>query len=176
MRLRRMLAVLAIVVFGGVPAALAVSADPFGAGGGRRPDLASGDEFINDGRRSPGRTARGTCCWDVFRDASSDDQLAVYERCGSGPVTWQRTVLTDGDRRRDARRACGSRATGPRWRRGASTGGGTIRHYSSVRPPGGAWGAPQLIVSDPKSPSCSSRSATPATRSRPGRTASPAGT
>ena len=28
------------------------------------------------------------------------------------------------------------------------TGGGTTTHYSSVRPPGGTWGAPQTVVSD----------------------------
>ena len=32
------------------------------------------------------------------------------------------------------------------WR--GDDGGGTLTHYSSVRPPGGAWGAPQVIVSD----------------------------
>src|SRR4051812_30856928 len=93
MRLRRMLPVVAIAVFGAVP--VAVAADPFGA-----PETADPVfrpySFFNEISPFFGADASGNVMLaSLFRDARSNDQFAVYERCGAGPVTWQRTVLTD---------------------------------------------------------------------------------
>ncbi len=147
MRLRRLLPVIAIVVFGGVPAALAVTADPFGAPETADPVFRP-RTFFNDiapffGADASGNVLLGT----IYRDASSDDQFAVYERCGGAPVSWQRTVLTNegnGILPVGLRVAPNGTAMAM-WR---VTGGGTTTHYSSVRPPGGTWGAPQTVVSD----------------------------
>ena len=136
-------------MIGAVPAgAAALSADPFGAPEIADPTWHPATNFT-DGVPFAGADGAGNVLLATIyrKNASADDQLAVLERCGSGPVTWQRTVLTDVAGGVTPGRLLVSRdgtalAT---WR---VAGGGTVRHYSSVRPPGGVWGEPQLIVSD----------------------------
>ena len=144
---RRLILMTAIVVLGAVPTALAVSADPFGPVEVADPTWRPGS-FFSDASPFVGSDASGNVLLGtIHRDANSDDQFAVYERCGSGPVTWQRTVLTDVD---DGIVPLGLRvaANGTAMAVWSVSGSGSTTHYSAVRPPGGAWGAPQPIMSD----------------------------
>jgi hypothetical protein len=146
MKARRLsLAVAALLTLGAVPVALA--ADPFGA-----PETADSffrpGTFFNDASPFFGADASGSVLLaTVHRDARSDDQFAVYERCGAAPASWQRTVLTDND---GGIAPIGLRvaANGTAMAVWSVDAGGTIAYHSAVRPPGGAWGAPQVIVSD----------------------------
>ena len=90
----------------------------------------------------------GTPCWPRRTGIRAATTVAVYERCGAGPATWQRTVLTDatdGVAPTHSLRVGRDGTAMVVWR---VTEGGTPKHYSRTRPPGGAWGAPQLIVAD----------------------------
>ena len=87
----------------------------------------------------------GNAMWASFaRNDDSDDQMAIYERCGTA---WTRTLLgtaSDTNRMNGLRVAPDGTAMAV-WEDQEQ---GTVVHYSAVRPPGGAWGAPQTIVSD----------------------------
>ena len=124
--------------------------------------------------------------WDVYRTArcsapmppetryslsfartSGETQVAVYERCGDDVEP-----DTVGPPANDFLVSLGLKVARRRHRDGRLAGrrrGGRSTYYSAVRPPGGAWGAPQVIVADRRSPTCSSRSATLARRSPSGR-------
>jgi hypothetical protein len=139
MRLPRILTIAAVGVFGVVPAALAVMADPFGG-----PEVADPTwrpaTFFTDGTPFFGADNAGNALLGtIYRDSSSDDQMAVYERCGTGPVTWQRTVLSDVDGGviPSGLRIASNGTAMAVWR---VSSGGSVTHYSSVRPPGGQWG------------------------------------
>src|SRR4051794_10272276 len=133
MRPRRVFAVVGVIVIGAVPAgAVALSADPFGAPEIADPTWRPATNFT-DGVPFAGADGAGNMLLATIyrKPVSADDQLAVLERCGSGPVTWQRTVLTDAAGGVTPGRLLVSRngtalAT---WR---VAGGGTVRHYSSV--------------------------------------------
>ncbi len=147
MRLRRLSLTFAIALFVGVPAALAVTADPFGPVEVADPTWHPATNFNSSspfvGADASGDLLLGT----IFRDSKSNDQFAVLERCGSGPVTWQRTVLTtatNGVTPEGLRVAADGTAMAV-WR---VSGGGATTHYSAVRAPGGTWGPQQEIVSD----------------------------
>ncbi|WP_211233020.1 hypothetical protein [Solirubrobacter soli] len=144
MRLRRLLPAIAIVVFGVVPAALAVSADPWGAvevadSTTRPPGL------FNDDASQLAVDANGNALWASFaRNSKGDDQLAIYERCGT---TWQRTLL--------GTPAANFFGTGIEFAANGTAmavwrveDGNTDTHYSAIRGPGGSWEQPQTIVSD----------------------------
>ena len=91
--LRRIALVAAIGVLGAVPVALAVSADPFGA-----PEVVDPILRPLDGV-SPvlGADADGNAYWYAFiRDQQSDDQPAVYERCGATAASWKPTIVGPG--------------------------------------------------------------------------------
>ena len=108
-----------------------------------RPATLFNSESPFGGSDAGGNVLLGT----ISRDSSSDDQFAVLERCGSAPVTWKRTVLTDID---NEITPVGLRvaANGTAMAIWGVSGSGSITHYSSVRPPGGTWGPAQVIVSD----------------------------
>ena len=76
---------------------------------------------------------------------SGDDQIAVFERCGA---TWQRQLVGTPQENwlGEGIRVTPDGTAMVVWR--GDNAGGTLTHYSSVRPPGGTWGAPQVIVSD----------------------------
>src|ERR1044072_3459911 len=90
MRLRRILPVLAIAVLGVVPAALAVSADPWGPAEVADPTSWPPGLF-GDPAAQLAVDGDGNALWASFpRNTQGDDQPAIYERCGT---TWQRTLL-----------------------------------------------------------------------------------
>lgn len=62
MRIRPLLLTIAIAVFGGVPAALAVLADPFGPVEVADPTWRPGSLF-DDAAPLAGADGAGTCCW-----------------------------------------------------------------------------------------------------------------
>ena len=143
MKLRPLLPLIAIAVFGGVPAAAAFTADPFGP------------VEIADSVYHPATNYRGNPPF-VGSDGSGNvllgtifqGQLAVHERCGPGPVTWQRTVLStaSGGVEPVSVQVAADGTAMAVWNKRTS---GVTTHYSVVRPPGGTWGAPQPIVADP---------------------------
>ena len=89
--------------------------------------------------RSLGVDAAGNALFATFdRATNGDDQVAVYERCGT---TWNRKLVGS-----PANNFFGyGMQVAPDgtamavWR--ADDAGGTLTYYSSVRPPGGAWGS-----------------------------------
>jgi hypothetical protein len=145
MRLGRLLPAVAIVVFGAVP--VAVAADPFGAVEVADPLYAPGALTVSQpffGADSTGDTLLAS----GYRPPGKKDQLAVYERCGGPPAVWQRTVLTDAANGVAANHALRVGRDGTAMVAWNVTEGGMYKHYSRTRPPGGAWGEPQLIVAD----------------------------
>ena len=145
---RELFAVVGVVVFGAVPAALALTADPFGA---PRSPIRRGIRRRSSPTRAVRRapTARGTCCSATI---SRDAQLGRSVRGPRALRRWPGDVAADRAVQRRRRRRCRARLVVARdgtamatWRVARRR---DARHYSSVRPPGGAWGAPQLIVAD----------------------------
>jgi hypothetical protein len=143
MRFALLAPVLALLV--AAPVALAVTADPFGPvevvdAGGRPGDLIFDGPLI-------GVDGAGNALWAGYaRDAESgDDQMAVFERCGT---TWNRTLL--GAPQENwigvGLRVAPDGTAMAVWRGDAAT--GTSTYSSSVRLPGEAWGAPQTIVAE----------------------------
>src|SRR5690348_11222318 len=89
MSLRRLLPIVAIVVFGAVPVALA--ADPFGAPEVADPVMRAGFSDFPDDAPVIGVDGAGNAVLaSSFHDAKGNEQLAIYGRCGT---TWQRTLL-----------------------------------------------------------------------------------
>jgi hypothetical protein len=133
--------VLALVV--SVPVSAAVMADPFGPvevvdPGGRPGDLVYNGPVL-------GVDGAGGALWLGYaREAGgSDDQAAVFERCGS---TWVRSLLGTPQKNwvGEGIQVAPDGTAMVVWR--GDDGTGTMTHYSSVREPGGSWGAPQTIV------------------------------
>ena len=87
----------------------------------------------------------GNALWATLDRASGDDQMAVYERCGT---TWNRSLLgSPGNNFTGSGLKVAPNGTAMAvWE--ADDASGTLTHYSSVRAPGGMWGAPQVIVAD----------------------------
>ena len=147
MRLRRIALAIALIVFGVVPAAVALTADPFGPVEVADPTWHPGS-FFNGGQRPfVGADGAGNVLLATAFRSGGNDQLAVYERCGAGPVTWQRTVLTSAAKGVESQsmRVARDGTAMVVWR---VSEGGTQKHYSRTRPPGGAWEEPQEIVTD----------------------------
>lgn len=127
-----------------VPVAVAVTADPFGPiemiDQGERPgDLVYNGPVL-------GVDGAGNALWLGYaRDSHGDDQAEVFERCGT---TWNRSVLgtPQGNWLGEGIRVAPDGTAMVVWR--GDDENETTTHYSSVRPPGGAWGAPQVIVSE----------------------------
>jgi hypothetical protein len=146
--LRRIVLLATLGGLGAVPVALAVSADPFGAIEVADPTFRPKPRF-NDNATVLGVDGAGSALLATLaRNAQGSEQLAVYERCGSAAVTWERTLLgtpVQNFEPGDLKVARDGTALAT-WNVDS---GGTITHYSSVRPPGGAWGSPQVIVADP---------------------------
>ena len=139
---RRLLLALALTVAVATPAA-ALIADPFGAIEVADPTGRPG-ELIYDGP-SLAVDGAGNAAWIGYARTSGDDQMAVFERCGA---TWQRKLVGTPQENwlGEGIRVTPDGTAMVVWR--GDDAGGTLTHYSSVRPPGGAWGAPQVIVSD----------------------------
>jgi hypothetical protein len=138
--------VLAVVVFGAVPAALAVSADPWGAAETVDPTYRPPGLFNDDASRLA-VDGSGNALWASFaRNSKGDDQPAIYERCGT---TWQRTLLGTPVEHffGTGLEIAGNGTAMAVWRVEDDT-TDTATHYSVVRPPGGTWGQPQVIVTD----------------------------
>ena len=76
-----------------VPVAGALMADPFGPSEIADPTWQPRPLFVDTapvlGVDGAGNALLGT----LARNAQGNEQLAVYERCGSGPATWTRTLL-----------------------------------------------------------------------------------
>src|SRR3954454_6098940 len=95
--LRRIVLLATLGGLGAVPVALAVSADPFGSIEVVDPVFRPKPLF-NDDASVLGVDGAGNALWaSLARNAQGKDQLGIYERCGSGPVTWQRTLLGTAD-------------------------------------------------------------------------------
>src|ERR1700742_3259256 len=91
--LRRTVLLAALGGFVGVPVALAMSADPFGSIEVVDPKYRPKPLF-NDDASVLGVDGAGNALWaTIAQNAQGNGQMAVYERCGSGPVTWNRTLL-----------------------------------------------------------------------------------
>ena len=131
----------------GVPVALAMSADPFGSIEVADPTFRPKPRF-NDNATVLGVDGAGNALLlTLARNAQGREQLAVYERCGNAPVTWDRTLLGTAVQNFEPGDLKVAR-DGTAMASWSVRTGGTITHYSSVRPPGGTWGAPQVIVAD----------------------------
>src|SRR3954471_6384076 len=87
--LRRIVLLATLGGLGAVPVALAVSADPFGSIEVVDPTYRPRPLF-NDDASVLGVDGAGNALWATI---ASNAQTAIYERCGSAPVTWNRTVL-----------------------------------------------------------------------------------
>jgi hypothetical protein len=131
-----------VAVLIGVPVALAAMADPFGA-----PEVSDPkwwpSEFASPILRAD---ADGHAYWLSFiRNEDGDDQVAVYERCGG--TTWTPTLIgTPADNLYVVGMQVAANGTAMvLW--SVSTSQSTT-FYSAVRPPGGAWGAPQTVLQD----------------------------
>jgi len=146
MRLRRLLPVIAIAVFGGVPAALAVSADPWGPAETADPTYWP-PGLYNDDAAQLAVDKDGNALWASFaRNNQSDDQMAIYERCGT---TWQRTLLgTPVEHFFGTGLEIAANGTAMAVWRVEDDVTDKATHYSAVRPPGGTWQQPQTIVTD----------------------------
>ena len=135
----------AIGVLGAVPVAVAMIADPFG----------------------PPEVVDPVCKpWDLYSeqdpilgvDAAGNALYATFQRDTTAMIRWPSTSAAErrGSGRWSARPRTTSSGTASEvapdgtamavWR--ADDAGGTQTYYSSVRPPGGAWGTPQVIVAD----------------------------
>jgi hypothetical protein len=135
-------AVLSVLI--AVPVAAAVVADPFGPVEVVHPVWKPWDLYL-EGGPIVGVDSSGNALFATFDRTSGGDQVAVYERCGN---TWSRTLVgapADNFFGYGLRVAPDGTALVV-WR--ADDAGGTRTYYSSVRPPGGAWGQPQVIVAD----------------------------
>ena len=141
---RRVLVTAVVVVLGAVTAAVAVAAGPFGPPEPVDPDWRPADLFETDAPLL-GVDGSGNALWATFHRASGDDQMAVYERCGT---TWNRSLLgSPGNNFTGSGLKVAPNGTAMAvWE--ADDASGTLTHYSSVRAPGGTWGAPQVIVAD----------------------------
>ncbi len=146
--LLRIVLIAAVGVLVAVPVAGALMADPFGPIEVADPTWRPRPLFVDTapvlGVDGAGNALLGT----LARNAQGDEQLAVYERCGSAPATWTRTLLGTAVKNFfpvGLKVAKDGTAMGV-WR---TTVAGVSTHYSSTRPPGGAWGEPQVIVADP---------------------------
>ena len=142
--LRRILVPAVLSVLIAVPVAAAVVADPFGPVEVVHPVWKPWDLYL-EGGPILGVDASGNALFATFHRTSGDDQVAVYERCGTA---WNRTLV--GSPANDfvgyGLRVAPDGTALVVWR--ADDAGGTRTYYSSVRPPGGAWGQPQVIVAD----------------------------
>lgn len=141
----RLLLTAALVLTVAAPAAVAMTADPFGTVEvvdpiGRPGDLSADTPLI-------GMDGAGNALWVGYaRDAGTgDDQVAVFERCGA---TWKRSLVGSPQEHwlGEGLFVAPDGTAMVAWR--GDDAAGTPTHYSSVRPPGGAWGAPQVIVSE----------------------------
>ena len=137
--LRRIVLVAVLSGTVAVPVALAMSADPFGPIEVADPTY-NPKPLFNDDASVLGVDGSGNALLATLaRNAQSDDQLAVLERCGSAPVMWQRTLLGTPSQNflpiglKVARDGTAVAI----WR---ISGAGSVTHYSAVRPPGGALG------------------------------------
>ena len=143
--LRRILVPAVLSVLIAVPVAAAVVvADPFGPVEVVHPVWKPWDIYL-EGVPILGVDAAGNALFATFHRTNGDDQVAVYERCGT---TWNRTLVGSPANNfvgYGLRVAPDGTALAV-WR--ADDAGGTLTYYSSVRPPGGAWGQPQVIVAD----------------------------
>ena len=99
----------AVGVLVAVPVAGALMADPFGSSEVADPTWQPRPLFVDSapvlGVDGAGNALLGT----LARNAQGNEQLAVYERCGSGPATWTRTLLGTAGRELPPRRAEGRR-------------------------------------------------------------------
>jgi len=142
--LRRILVPAVLSVLIAVPVAAAVVADPFGPVEVVHPIWKPWDVFL-EGAPILGVDASGNALFATVDRTTGDDQVAVYERCGT---TWNRTLVGSpaNDFNGYGLRVAPDGTALVLWR--ADDAGGTRTYYSSVRPPGGAWGQPQVIVAD----------------------------
>ena len=139
--LRRILVVAVAAVAITVPVAVATIADPFGA-----PEVS--DPILRpwDGTAPVlGADAAGNAYWLSFVRTSGKTQAAVYERCTGGP--WRPTLF--GPPTNDDLYPLGLKvaANGTAMVIWLVVGSQSSTYYSAVRPPGGAWGAPQVVRS-----------------------------
>ena len=140
---RRLLLAVVLAVVVAAPA-VALTADPFGAVEVADPTGRPGELIYNG--PSLAVDGAGNALWIGYAATrSGDDQMAVFERCGA---TWQRKLVGTPQENwlGEGIRVTPDGTAMVVWR--GDDAGGTLTHYSSVRPPGGVWGAPQVIVSD----------------------------
>lgn len=137
MRIRHILGIVAIAVFAGVPAALAVTADPFGPIEIADPVYRPGPLF-NDSATVAGADAGGNVSLaTLHRTSGAADQLNVLDRC----TGWEGTVVSASpkDIVPVGLKVSGDGTALAVWEQDDI-------HYSAARPPAGTWGAPQRIV------------------------------
>ena len=139
---RRLLLAFVLTAVVATPA-VAMIADPFGAIEVADPTGRPGELIYNG--PSLAVDGAGNALWIGYARTSGDDQMAVFERCGA---SWQRKLVGTPQENwlGEGIRVTPNGTAMVVWR--GDDAGGTLTHYSSVRPPGGVWGAPQVIVSD----------------------------
>ena len=146
--LRRIVLVAAVGGLVAVPVALAVSADPFGpievADPTWRPRPLFNDDAPVLGVDGAGNALLGDVRPRCAGQRSAGRVRALRERAGDVAA---HAARTRGQQLRPGR-AEGRAGRDRDGASGVSTVAGRLTHYSSVRPPGGAWGAPQVIVAD----------------------------
>ncbi|HEX6021615.1 MAG TPA: hypothetical protein VFZ00_06430 [Solirubrobacter sp.] len=139
MRALRRILVLAAICLVAVPTAVAMTADPFGPPEVVDPEWWPQIDYSNALLAVDGS---GNALWASFvRDDEGDEQMAIYERCGT---TWTRRLLGTPT---DQVYIVGVKVAPNGTAMAVWQADGVF--YSSVRPPGGTWGAPQEIVDDP---------------------------
>jgi hypothetical protein len=88
----------------------------------------------------------GRAVWASFvRDSQGDEQMAVYERCGT-PAAWQQRLLGVPAGELFPGGIAGNAGGDVLAVWEVSNGGGSTTFFSASRTAGGAWGAPQEIV------------------------------
>ena len=143
MRALRRILVTVLVGLIAVPAAVAMTADPFGS-----PEVVDPTYWPSE-FASPvlGADAAGRAYWLSFvRNDDGDDQPVVYERCGG---QWQPAPLVapvEDDLFNVGLKVAANGTAMAVW---YVSGSQSATFYSAVRPPGGAWGEPQVVLADP---------------------------
>jgi hypothetical protein len=134
-----------LVVLGAVLLHAPAASAQFGAPEVNDPELRVGDAMMPGAQLAA--DGAGNALWASFaRDALGNRRMAIYERC-AGATAWPRTTLLgtpSPDLQPQGVAVTPAGAALAVWR--VTNGPDSHTFFSSARAPGGAWGAPQQIV------------------------------